>query len=137
MAQHIRDVMTPDPVVLTASSDLREAAQAMRDRDIGDVLVSKDGQLCGMVTDRDMVVRGLAEGRTDARLGDVCSRELVTLAPDDAIEDAVRLMSQHAVRRLPVVENGNAVGMVSIGDLAVERDRNSALADISAAPANS
>ena len=88
------------------------------------------------MTDRDIVVRGLAGGKWSVELGDICSRDLVTVSPDESIDDAIGVMSWHAVRRLPVVEDGRAIGMVSIGDLAVERDRNSALADISAAPAN-
>jgi CBS domain-containing protein len=138
MRQTIRDVMTPDPVTLPATTPLEEAARCMRDREIGDVLVSDDGSLCGVVTDRDIVVRGLADGRASARLGDICSRDLVSLSPDDGVDEAVRLMRQRrAIRRLPIVENGRAVGLVSIGDLAIERDADSALADISAAAPNS
>jgi CBS domain-containing protein len=136
MAQRIREVMTPDPVVLPATATLEEAARSMKEQDIGDVLVSESDTLCGVVTDRDIVVRGLAEGRTSARLGDICSRELVTMAPDDAVADADRLMREHAIRRLPVVENGKPVGILSIGDLVQEHDRDSALADISSAPAD-
>jgi CBS domain-containing protein len=136
MAQTIRDVMTPDPVTMPASSPLEEAARVMKERDIGDVLVTEADTLCGLVTDRDIVVRGLAEGRASARLGDICSKELIVLSPQDSLADAIRMMSEHAIRRLPVVENGQPVGVVSIGDLAVEHDRDSALGDISAAPAN-
>jgi CBS domain-containing protein len=136
MGQRVRDVMTPDPVVVPATAPLEEAARMMRDHDIGDVLVSRDGQLCGVVTDRDIVVRGLAEGNASARIGDICSRELIAVAPDDSVGDAVRLMSTHAIRRLPVIDNGKPAGMVSIGDLAKEADPDSVLADISAAPAN-
>jgi CBS domain-containing protein len=136
MPQTIRDVMTPDPVTMPASTSLEEAAKVMKDRDIGDVLVTEDDTLCGLVTDRDIVVRGMAEGRASARLGDICTKELVALSPQDSVAEAVRMMSEHAIRRLPVVENGEPVGIVSIGDLAVEHDRDSALGDISAAPAN-
>lgn len=135
----IRDYMTPDPVALPATTPLYDAARQMRDAEIGDVLVEADGQLCGVVTDRDIVVRGVAEGadpRT-ATLGEVCTRGLVCVAPDDSAEDVERLMREHAVRRVPVVQDGRAIGMVSIGDLAIGLDSRSALADISAAPANS
>lgn len=133
----IRDVMSSDPVVLPASGSLEDAARAMKQRDIGDVLVSDDdGKLCGILTDRDIVVRGLADGRIGATLGDICSPEPVSVAPDAPIGDAVRLMGERAIRRLPVTDDGRPVGMVSLGDLAVERDRDSVLADISAAPAN-
>jgi CBS domain-containing protein len=137
MVQPIGEVMTTDPVVLDASSSLEEAARRMKEHDIGDVLVSEGGRLCGIVTDRDIVIRGLAKGRgASAPLGDICSRELVSLSPDDSVEDAVGIMRDRAIRRLPIVENDRAVGIVSIGDLAVERDKTSALADISAAPPN-
>jgi CBS domain-containing protein len=110
----------------------------MKQHDIGDVIVLDDSKVCGVVTDRDIVVRALAEGRDPAtvKLGDICSRDLVSLAPTDSVEDAVRLMRERAIRRLPVLDKGRPVGMVSIGDLAVERDGDSVLADISVAPAN-
>lgn len=138
MAQRIREVMTAEPTVLDARSSLTDAARAMRDGDYGDVLVSKDGELCGIVTDRDIVVRGVAEitDISSAKLGDVCTTGLTTLAPDDSVDEAVRLMRERSLRRLPIVENGKPVGIVSLGDLAVERDPDSALADISAAPPN-
>jgi CBS domain-containing protein len=93
----------------------------------------------GIVTDRDIVVRSLAEGRdpTTCRVSDVCSPDIVTLTPDDTIKRAVDLMKQKAIRRIPVVEDGRPVGIVSIGDLAIEANGEKALADISAAPANS
>lgn len=135
----IRDHMTPDPVVLAARTPLAEAAKRMRDDDIGDVLVEDGGQLVGVATDRDIVVRAVAEGADPgtATLAEVCSGGLVTVSPDDSVVDVERLMREHAIRRVPVVEGGRAVGMVSIGDLAVDLDAESALADISAAPANS
>jgi CBS domain-containing protein len=138
MAQKIRDVMTANPATIPASSAVVEAARAMRDRDIGDVVVLQDDRVCGIVTDRDIVVRGIAQGRDPAqtKLADICSRDLVTVSPNDDVADAVRLMKEKAIRRLPVVENGRPVGIVSIGDLATEQDRRSALGEISAAPAN-
>lgn len=139
MAQTVRDVMTADPIVLDATTNLTEASGTMRDGDIGAVLVQRDGALCGIVTDRDVVVRAVAEGRDPAstRLGDICSRELTTVTASDTAQNAARVMREKAVRRLPVVEDGGKpVGIVSLGDLAIERDRASALADISAAPGN-
>lgn len=138
MAQSIREVMTSDPVTLPASSSLVEAARQMKQQDIGDVLVVDGDTVRGIVTDRDIVVRAIAEGRdpNGTSLRDVCSDQVVSLSPDDTVESAVRLMRERAVRRLPVVEGGRAVGIVSIGDLAVDRDPDSALADISAARGN-
>jgi CBS domain-containing protein len=136
MAQQIRDLMTPNPVVLPGTASVHEAARAMRDAEIGDVIVLEQNQVCGIVTDRDIVVRMVAEARDPANttLADLCSHALVTVRPTDTLEDAVRLMRTHAIRRLPVVEGGQAVGMVSLGDLAVERDPDSALGAISGAP---
>lgn len=138
MVQSIREVMTSNPTVYPATSSIADAARAMRDTDIGDVLVERDGALCGIVTDRDIVVRAVAEDHNPAevRLGDICSGDLTTLAPDDSVEDAIRLMRDKALRRVPICEGGQAVGVVSIGDLAIGRDSGSALAHISAAPPN-
>jgi CBS domain-containing protein len=138
MALLVRDLMTPHPVTLPATSSLVEAALAMRDFDVGTVLVLDDGRVCGIVTDRDIVVRGIASGNYPAtmKLGEICSRELTTLSPTDRIEDAVALMREKAIRRLPVVEGGQPVGIVSLGDLVVEEEPDSALNDISAAPPN-
>jgi CBS domain-containing protein len=137
-SQMVRDVMTADPVKLNADAPLFDAAQAMRTSDIGDVIVMQDGRPCGIVTDRDLVVRGIAAGKdpSNTPLREVCSKDLTTISPDEPTDKAVELMRDKAIRRLPVCENGDVVGFVSIGDLAVERDPKSALADISAAPAN-
>ena len=91
-----------------------------------------------MVTDRDIVVRTVAERQdpTTTTLADICSHSLLTVTPTDSVEEAVRLMRTHAIRRVPVVDGGQAVGLVSLGDLAVERDPGSALGEISGAPPN-
>jgi CBS domain-containing protein len=139
MAHTIRDVMTHDPITMTADSPVTEAAMAMRESDIGDVIVlDQTDQVCGMVTDRDITIRVVAEGRdpSKTKLGEICSRDLAAVTPDDSVGDAVKLMSEKAIRRLPVIDGGRPIGIVSIGDLAVERDPDSALADISAAPPN-
>ena len=137
----IQDLMTTDLCALSPQATLAEAAGTMRDRDVGDVLVIDDaGELRGIVTDRDITVRATADGRdpTATQLGDVCTDALVTVAVDDAVDDAVRSMREQAVRRLPVVDDdGTPIGMISIGDLARSEDPSSALADISAdAPNN-
>jgi CBS domain-containing protein len=138
MKKTIRDVMTPNPVALQATASVVDAALAMRDFDVGAVIVLEDGQVCGVVTDRDLVVRGIANGNYPAtmKLGELCSRELTTVSPTETLEKAVDLMREKAIRRLPVVEHGKPIGIISIGDLAIERDRHSALGDISAAPPN-
>jgi len=88
----------------------------MRDGNIGDVIVLKDSQVCGILTDRDIVIRAVAEGRdlTATKVADICSQDLTTIAPTDEVEQAVRLMRDKAIRRLPVVEGGKPVGIVSI-----------------------
>ncbi|TML88797.1 MAG: CBS domain-containing protein [Actinobacteria bacterium] len=139
MVESVREVMTPNPTAFPATATVGEAARAMRDLDIGDVIVLDNEQICGIVTDRDIVVRAVADGREPAevKLGDICSHEITTLAPTDEIAEAAIRMRERAIRRLPVVEHGRPIGVVSIGDLAAERDPGSALADISAAPPNS
>ena len=139
MNNDVRDIMTPLPHTIQSIESVMNAAQLMRKSDIGDVIVVEDEQLFGILTDRDIVVRVLAEGRDPETtpVGDICSRELTTVRPTDSVGDVVRVMREKAIRRLPVVEeSGEVIGIVSIGDVAVERDRHSALADISAAPPN-
>lgn len=139
MPQRVSELMTTDPVAFTSQASLRDAAAAMRDRNIGDVVVTKpDGTVCGIVTDRDIVVRAIAEGNdpSTTTLDEICSHKLVAVGPDDPVAVAVKKMEQQAIRRLPVMENGTLVGIISIGDLAVERDRESALGEISAAAPN-
>ena len=138
MAQKISEVMTRNPVTLQATASTLEAARAMRDSNIGTVVVVDNGRVCGIVTDRDIVVRAVAQGHDPAttKLRDIGSHDLTTLAPTDTVEHAVQIMREKAIRRIPVVENGKPVGIVSLGDLALERDPDSALGSISAAPAN-
>lgn len=138
MVQKVRDVMSASPVTVGGDASIADVARTMRDKNIGDVLVTEGDRLVGLVTDRDLVVRGLANGPEAAktRVDEVCSADLVTLRPDDDVAEAVRVMRDRAIRRIPVVDKGHAVGMVSIGDLAIERDAKSALADISAAKPN-
>lgn len=139
MEQSIKEVMTLDPIALPATTTVAEAGRAMRDANIGDVLVVDDNEhMCGIVTDRDIVVRAVAEDLNPAevRLGDICSGDLATIEATEPVEEAVRLMREKALRRLPVIDHDRPVGVVSLGDLAMDRDPGSALADISAAPAN-
>ncbi|MDX2086245.1 MAG: CBS domain-containing protein [Kofleriaceae bacterium] len=118
---------------------IRNVARMMRDREIGDVLVvTETGALCGIVTDRDIVVRGLAEAKDPVatRVGDICTEELVTVAPGATVDEAIKLMRSRAVRRIPVVADGEPVGIVSLGDLAQRYDQQSLLGQISAAAPN-
>lgn len=136
--QTVSSVMTAVPVTLPEGEKLIAAARAMRDNAVGAVMVVRDGQLRGMVTDRDIVIRGLADGRDlqELSVGDVYSPDPVTVRPDDDIDVAIRLMRDRSVRRVPVVEDGQPVGLVSIGDLAIGQEQYSPLADICAAVPN-
>lgn len=137
MPQQISEIMTADPITVSPQATLSEVALLMREEDIGEVLVSDEEQLRGMVTDRDLVIRAMADDRDTATpVQDVASTELVTCPPDAETGETVRLMREHAIRRIPVMDGDQLVGTVSIGDLALERDPNSALADVSAAQPN-
>jgi signal-transduction protein with cAMP-binding, CBS, and nucleotidyltransferase domain len=138
MPQKVREVMTAKPLALQKGTTLTEAATAMRDHDVGDVVLLDDDQVTGIVTDRDMTIRAVAEGMNpnETVLAQIASKELVTISPEASVDDAVRLMRERAIRRLPVVEDGRPVGIVSLGDLAVEREPDSTLADISASEPN-
>jgi CBS domain-containing protein len=138
MARTVREVMTHDLHTIAADSPILEAARQMRDGDVGNVLIMDGDNVAGIITDRDIVVRGLAEGRdaSSTRALDVASTGVVGIEGDQPIEDAAELMRSHDIRRLLVTEGGRSVGIVSIGDLAVERDTDSALADISAGSPN-
>jgi CBS domain-containing protein len=138
MTQHVRDIMTGSPVTVEPQTSVTAVARLMRDQNIGAVLVTEKDQLRGLVSDRDLVVRTLAEGGDPERttVAQACSEDLVTVGPDEDLDHAVELMRDHAVRRIPVVEDGHPVGIVALGDAAMERDPESALGDISAAKSN-
>jgi CBS domain-containing protein len=133
MAQSIREVMTQNPECVSGDTTVADAAKLMRDKDFGGVLCMDGDQVSGFLTDRDIAVRVVAEGKdpTSTSVGDAATTDLHTLSPDDSVEDAIELVRKHNVRRVPVVEGAKPVGIVSIGDLALERDEDSALADIS------
>ncbi len=139
MTRKMRDIMSTAPVCMAPGESVSAAAKAMKQHGIGTVLVLTDGILSGLVTDRDITVRVLSENRDPAttRVGDICSRELAALGPDDDVEQAARLVRERAVRRIPVLRDGIPVGVVSISDLALEKDATSALSGVSAATPNS
>jgi CBS domain-containing protein len=135
MTQHVKDVMTFGVAAVRPESSIMEVAQLMRDQDIGDVLVAEGDRVVGVITDRDIAVRAVADGKDPQSVSavSIAAAEPVTVSPHDTVEEAVTLMRDNAVRRLPVIDEGRPVGIVSLGDLALERDPNSALADISRA----
>ncbi|MCX4693292.1 CBS domain-containing protein [Streptomyces sp. NBC_01408] len=136
MSRRVHEVMTENPVTVEKLTSLAEAARVMRDASIGDVLVVEEGRLRGILTDRDLVIRAMAENRdpADTTVQAICSTEPVTVKPGDDVDQAIDLMRRHALRRLPVqTEDGELVGVVTLGDLTVERDPGSAFAAIAAA----
>jgi CBS domain-containing protein len=138
MVETVAEVMTDDPIVVDAQARVSDAARLMRDGDIGDVIVTRNGRVSGVVTDRDIVVRTVASDLdpSKTRIDEIASSDPTTIAPTAPLDDAVRLMRDKAIRRLPVVEGDRPVGVLSLGDLAIDRDPRSVLADISEAAPN-
>jgi signal-transduction protein with cAMP-binding, CBS, and nucleotidyltransferase domain len=133
----VRDVMTPGPIGVDYYQSIREAARTMRDWGVGAVLVVNDQSLYGLVTDRDLVIRAVAEAKgPDELVGPLSSGDLIGVDADAEAGEAARLMRENAVRRLPVIEDGQVAGMVSLGDLALQDDPASALAAVSKVTAN-
>ncbi len=118
------EIMTKSVRTATREMPLREVAAMMRDGDMGAVPVVDDGKLIGIVTDRDIVVRAVAESKTaDTPIGEVMTNELFTVAPDDFVFEAIRLMGDKQVRRIPVVsEDGSLAGIIAMADVALEME---------------
>jgi CBS domain-containing protein len=131
--------MTKSVQTLQTNATVAEAARVMRDGHIGDIVVTNGKVPIGIVTDRDVVVRVVAEGKSPEAtvVGDICTPEILALEPSASVGDAVRLMTEQKIRRVPVVKNGEAIGILSLGDLARAEDPTSALGTISAAPPTS
>ena len=132
----VSEVMTKDPQSVEPGDSIEDAAKKMKEAETGALLVVDGDELKGIVTDRDIVVNAIAEGNTDASVEDVCSTDTTTIDSDATLGDAIELMRENKVRRLPVIENDEPVGIVSLGDLAIEADNDSALKEISQAEAN-
>ena len=126
MAKSVRDAMTGDPRSIGQSASVVEAALLMREEDIGSLPITDDEKLVGMITDRDITTRVVAEAADPkmTSVGDVYSRDLISVEPDNDLEEAVQLMARHQVRRLPVVENGSLVGIVAQADIALTLREN-------------
>jgi CBS domain-containing protein len=124
MAKSVRDAMTEDPRSIGASASVVEAARLMREQHIGSLPVTEDERLVGMITDRDITTRVVAESAIPetTSVGDVYSHELISVEPNSDLEEALRLMARHQVRRLPVVENDRLVGMVAQADIALKEN---------------
>jgi CBS domain-containing protein len=122
MAKSVREAMTPGVRTVSPSQSLTEAAEVMKGEDVGSVPVVEEGRLAGIVTDRDIVTRAVAERRDPqtVKVAEVASRELLTVEPEQDLDEALALMARHQVRRLPVVEEGRLVGMLAQADVALE-----------------
>jgi CBS domain-containing protein len=131
----LRDIMSPAPACMAPADTVSAAAKVMAERGVGTVVVLIDGQLSGLLTDRDITVRVLAENRDPqtTRIGEICSTDVAVLGPDDNVDQAAQLVRERAVRRIPVLRDGVPVGVVSIGDLALEKAGSSALSGVQAA----
>lgn len=139
MPQSVAEVMTRDPSTVLESAPVTDAARVMRDQNIGDVIVIRgDGSVCGIVTDRDLALRVVAEGLDpdSVKVEDICDHRVISIASGEPAAKAIKLMRDSAIRRLPVIDNDELVGILTLGDLAMNRDPDSALADISEAPPN-
>jgi CBS domain-containing protein len=121
----VREVMTVDPTAVSRDVTVREAARLLVERDVGPLPVVDGDMLIGIVTDRDLVVRVLADDRDPActTVGEIASTTVVTIDPEEELERARALMAEHHVRRLPVVEEGRLVGILSHGDVERAQER--------------
>jgi CBS domain-containing protein len=120
----IRDVMTENPRTASPNDSLQAVAKIMAEEDTGVVPLVEKGRLVGVVTDRDIVIRCIAEGSFNAKANDAASDDVVTVSPDMSTEEAADLMAEHQIRRLPVVEGDKLVGIVSLGDIAVKEGKD-------------
>ena len=118
--QTVQEAMTSNPTAITPDTTVQEAARLMKSEDVGALPVVEDGRLTCVVTDRDLAIRGLAEGTSpQTPVRDVASKDVATIDPQQSLEEAARLMAEHQVRRLPVVEeDGRLVGMLAQADVA-------------------
>lgn len=127
---NIRDVMTPNPRCVAPTESIQAAAKIMREEDTGAVPVVENGKVLGMLTDRDIVIRAVADGtKLDQPVRAIVSSDVVCATPDMSTRDASKLMSEHQIRRLPVVEGNRLIGIVSLGDLAVKEGKDSRTGD--------
>ena len=126
---NISDVMTRNPRTASPNDTLQAVAKIMAEEDTGVVPIVDKGRLVGVVTDRDIVVRCVAEGQFNAKATDAASDDVVTVSPDMSIAEAAELMGEHQIRRLPVVEGDKLVGIVSLGDIAVKEGKDKRTGD--------
>jgi len=134
--QKVRDIMSTNVQYCTPLDNVYEAAVKMKDLNVGAIPIVEQDKVIGMVTDRDIVIRGIAEKRSGSyQITNVMSNQIIQASPDDSVEYAAQLMAEHQIRRLPVIENGRLVGIVSLGDISINKQSDErageALSDIS------
>ncbi|HVG25833.1 MAG TPA: CBS domain-containing protein [Thermoanaerobaculia bacterium] len=141
--RHIRDVMTPNPECVSEKDSIRDVARIMKDQDTGVVPVVEGKRIIGLITDRDIVVRGLAEGKNldNARVNELMTKSVRSVREDASLNEVLEMMGNAEIRRVPVVNsNDELVGIVSIGDIAAQGNQDGkvgrAVEDISEAPPN-
>lgn len=136
--RNVREVMTSTPETVETTSGIRDAAKVLERADIGSVIVVDGGQVRGILTDRDIALRVVAAGldASTAKVADAMTAAPETIAPTATVREAVSIMRQHDIRRLPVVEAGRAIGVVALADLATSSEMPNLLSDISSAPPN-
>lgn len=127
----ISEIMTTEIETAEMDTTIEEIASMMRDANVGAIPVVDEEELAGIITDRDIVTRCIAEGMDPAEttVEDVLTESIHTVSPDDDVRQAQRIMSEHQIRRLPVVEDGRLVGMLSIGDIAVKHGDDEEIGD--------
>jgi CBS domain-containing protein len=127
---NVRDVMTSNPRTVSPGDSIQVAARIMKEEDTGVVPVVDNGRPVGILTDRDIVIRAVADGGPcDRPVREIATTELVFVKPDTSTREAEKIMSQRQIRRLPVVENDRLVGIVSLGDIAVKEGKDSRTGD--------
>ncbi|MDG5788321.1 CBS domain-containing protein [Evansella sp. AB-P1] len=132
----LRDIMTDEVEVCKPEDNVYEAAVKMKQYDVGAIPICEGKKLLGLITDRDIVIRGVAEKKPNStQVTDVMSEQLLTATPDMSVDEAAKMMAEKQIRRLPIVDNGNLVGICSLGDLAIhsstEDEAGFALSEIS------
>jgi CBS domain-containing protein len=139
MSKTVRDVMTKQPVVLNSDATVKDAAKAMSEHHIGSVVVMERGSPCGIVTDRDITVRAVAAGSdvSRMRLGEICSKSLASVSPDQSVEDAINLMKSKDIKRVLVMSDHTLEGIISLGDLTARGEGEDIQQDLSRAKPNS
>jgi len=133
----VREVMSGPVVTVAPETSAADASRLMRDEDTGDVVVAAEGALTGILTDRDVVIRLVAEDLDPSLpVSEVCTSDPVTVDADDSVQEAATVMQEYSIRRLPVRDRGEVVGFISLGDLTQYIDTDATLSDISQSAPN-